>query len=205
MNTKTTKNVVLLVIGAVILVSISLSAAPIASIHYANAQANSNMTDSIIGGSSGQNQTMGSNVSIGYSGGSNITGSIPIVSTISKATASQIHVSLPNATATAEKSVGTNAHAVLARLGIVHGFLVYPILVTDIHSNLHYVTVDVGNGKVLSSRQLSMMDMIRDGAVMTAMSPTMMMIPGMGMMIGPVMMMGPVMMNEPESYGNSFP
>jgi hypothetical protein len=42
------------------------------------------------------------------------------------------------------------------------------------------------------------MDMIRDGAVMTAMSPTMMMIPGMGMM------MGPVMMNEPESYGNSF-
>jgi hypothetical protein len=70
--------------------------------------------------------------------------------------------------------------------------------------NLHYVTVDVGNGKVLSSHQLSMMEMIRDGAVMTAMSPTMMMIPGMGMMMGSVMMMGPVMMNEPESYGNSF-
>ena len=205
MNTKTTKNVVLLVIGAVILVSINLSTAPIASIHDANAQANSNMTGSIIGGSSGQNQTIGSNMSIGYSGGSNITGSIPIVSTISKVTASQIHISLPNATATAEKSVGTNAHAVLARIGIVHGFLVYTILVTDSHSNFHYITVDVGNGKVLSSHQLSMMDMIRDGAVMTAMSPTMMMIPGMGMMMGPVIMMGPVMMNEPESYGNSFP
>ena len=137
MNTKTTKNVVLLVIGAVILVSINLSTAPIASIHDANAQANSNMTGSIIGGSSGQNQTIGSNMSIGYPGGSNITGSIPIVSTISKVTASQIHISLPNATATAEKSVGTNAHAVLARLGIVHGFLVYTILVTDSHSNFH--------------------------------------------------------------------
>jgi hypothetical protein len=78
-------------------------------------------------------------------------------------------------------------------------------LVTDSHSNFHYIAVDVGDGKVLSSHQLSMMDMIRDGAVMTAMSPTMMMIPGMGMMMGPVIMMGPVMMNEPESYGNSFP
>ena len=142
-------------------------------------------------------------MSIGYPGGSNITCSIPIVSTISKVTASQIHISLPNATATAEKSVGTNAHAVLC--WIVHGFLGYTILVTDSHSNFHYVTVDVGNGKVLSSYQLSMMDMIRDGAVMTAMSPTMMMIPGMGMMTGPVMMLGPVMMNDTESYGNSFP
>ena len=50
MNTKATRNVVLLVIGAVISVSINLSTAPIASIHDANAQANSNMTGSIIGG-----------------------------------------------------------------------------------------------------------------------------------------------------------
>ena len=137
MNTKTTKNVVLLVIGAVILVSINLSTAPLASIFDANAQVNSNMTGSIIGGSSGQNQTTSSNMIIGFPGGPNITGSIPIVSTISKSTASQIHISLPNATATAEKSVGTNAHAVLARLGILHGFLVYTILVTDSDSNFH--------------------------------------------------------------------
>ena len=66
MNTKTTKNVVLLVIGAVILVSINLSTAPIASIYDANAQVNSNMTGNITGGSSGQNQTMSSNMIIGF-------------------------------------------------------------------------------------------------------------------------------------------
>jgi hypothetical protein len=95
------------------------------------------MIGNITGGSSGQNQTMSSNMIIGFPGGPNITGSIPIVSTISKSTASQIHTSLPNATAIAEKSVGINALAVLARLGIVHGFLVYTILVTDSDSNFH--------------------------------------------------------------------
>jgi hypothetical protein len=206
MSTKITRNVVLLVGSAVIFLSIGLSTSSIAFIQHANAQANSNMTgSSLIGGSNSQNQTMGSNMIIGYPGGPNITGSIPIVSTISKATASQIHISLPNATATAEKSVGTNAHAIIAHLGIVNGFLVYTILLTDTNSNFHYVTVDVGNGKVLSSNQLSMMAMMRGGAMIMAMGPAMMMVPGMGVMIGPVMMMGPVMMNEPQSYGNSFP
>jgi len=205
MSTKITRNVVLLVGSVVIFLSIGLSTSPIAFIQHANAQANSNMTGSLMRGSNSQNQSMGSNMIIGYPGGPNITGSIPIVSTISKATASQVHIGLSNATTTAEKSVGTNAHAVIAHLGIVNGFLVYTILLTDSNSNFHYVTVDVGNGKVLSSNQLSMMAMMRGGAMMMAMDPAMMIVPGMGMMIGPVMMMGPVIMNEPQSYGNSFP
>jgi hypothetical protein len=204
MSTKITRNVVLLMGSAVIFLSIGLSTSSIAFMQHANAQANGNMTGSLMGGSNSQNQTMGSNMIIGYPGGPNITGSIPIVSTISEATASQIHISLPNATATAEKSVGTNAHAVIAHLGIVNGFLVYTILLTDSNS-FHYVTVDVGNGKVLSSNQLSMMAMMRGGAMMMAMGPAMMMVPGMGMMIGPVMMVGSMVMSEPESYGNSFP
>jgi hypothetical protein len=148
---------------------------------------NNNMT----GSSCSQNQTK-------TILGANITGSIPIGPTISKAISSQMHVSLPNATAAAEKSVGTNAHAVFARIGLVHGYLVYTILVTDNNSNFHYITIDVGNGKVLSSNQLSAKD-IMPRALMMAMGPIMMVIPGMGMMIGPVMM------NEPESYSNSFP
>jgi hypothetical protein len=137
MSTKITRNVVLLVGSVVIFLSIGLSTSSIAFIQHANAQANSNMTGSLMRGSNSQNQTMGSNMIIGYPGGPNITGSIPIVATISKATASQIHIGLPNATATAEKSVGTNAHAVIAHLGIVNGFLVYTILLTDSNSNFH--------------------------------------------------------------------
>jgi len=101
----------------------------------AYAQVNSNMNERLMGGISRQNPTAGSNMIIGYPGGPNITGSIPIVPTLSKATASQIHISLPNDTAIAEKSVGTNGHPVLARLGTVHGFLVYTI--TDTNSNFY--------------------------------------------------------------------
>jgi hypothetical protein len=79
----------------------------------------------------------------------------------------------------------------------------YSILVTDTNSNLYYVTVDVGNGKVLSSQLLSMMDVMSGGSIMMAMG-SIMMVPGMGMMIGPVMMVGSIVMSEPESYGNSF-
>jgi hypothetical protein len=38
---------------------------------------------------------------------------------------SQVHVTLAIASTTAEKAVGTNAHAAAVRLGVVHGFLVY--------------------------------------------------------------------------------
>jgi hypothetical protein len=137
MSTKITRNVVLLVGSVVIFLSIGLSTSSIAFMQHANAQANSNMTGSLMGGSNRQNQTMGSNMIIGYPGGPNITGSIPIVSTIFKATASQVHIGLPDATTTAEKSVGTNAHAVIAHLGIVNGFLVYTILLTDSNPNFH--------------------------------------------------------------------
>jgi hypothetical protein len=59
--------------------------------------------------------------------------------------------------------------------------------------------IDAGNGKILSSNQLSLKDIMLASSIMMTMGQTMMVIPGIGMM------MGPVMMNEPESYGNSFP
>ena len=104
--------------------------------------------------------------------GPNIAGSIPLGPTIAKAISSQVHVSLANASITAEKAVGANAHAAAVRIGVVHGFLVYMALVVDSNNNFHGVLVDAGNGKVLASTQMSMMAMMQSG--MGMMGPGMM-------------------------------
>ncbi len=155
----------MLVAAAILLVSIGLSTSPIASTYYANAQANSNMTGSMTGGSSSQNQT---------NFGPNITGTVALGPTIAKAIASHVHVSLSNASIIAEKAVGPNAHAAAVRIGIVHGFLVYMALVADSSNNFHGIIVDAGNGKVLSSTQMSIAGMMRSGMGMM----------GSGMMMG---------------------
>ena len=74
-----------------------------------------------------------------------------------------MHVTLANASTTAEKAVGANAHAVAVRIGVVHGFLVYMALVIDSNNNFHGMLVDAGNGKVLASTQLSMAAMMQMG------------------------------------------
>jgi hypothetical protein len=182
MNTTTRvrkRNVGLFVTLSVLLVSIGVSGLVIVSFQNARAQTNTNMTGSMMGGSN-QNQTTN------MMRGPNITGSVPLGPTIAKAIASQVHVSLANASAIAEKAVGANAHAAAVRIGVVHGFLVYMALVIDSNYGFHGVLVDAGNGKVLSSAQMSMAAMMRNG---------MMMGPSMGMMMGPSMgmMMGPSM------------
>jgi hypothetical protein len=137
-------------------------------------------------GASSQNQT-------GMMMGGNVTGSIPMGPTIAKAIASQIHVSLANASTIAEKAVGANSHAAAVRIGVVHGFLLYMALVVDSNNNFHGVLVDPGNGKVLASTPipfgaLGMMMMGGGGMMgpgMGMMGPGMM---GLGMMKGPGMM-----------------
>jgi len=92
-----------------------------------------------------------------------------------------VHVSLANASMIAEKAVGSNAHAAAARIGTVHGFLVYMALVYDANTGaFHGVLVDPGNGKVLASTPIPMGMMVGPGM----MGPSMM---GPGMM-GPSMM-----------------
>jgi len=111
--------------------------------------------------------------------GGNITGSIPLESTIAKAIASQVHTSLANASTTAEKAFGTNAHSIAVGIGLVHGFLVYMALVHDMNSGtFHGELVDPGNGKVLASTPIS------SAALGTIMGGSDM----MGMMMGPGMM-----------------
>jgi uncharacterized membrane protein YkoI len=190
MNTKTSlrkRNVVLFIAVTVLLVSVGVSASAISQ--DARAQTNTNMT-----GQNKPNMMMGT-----Y--GPNITGSVAIGPTIAKAIASQVHVSLANASIIAEKAVGANAHAAAVRIGVVHGFLVYMAFVVDSNNNFHGVLVDSGNGKVLSSTQVSMATLMRGG--MGMMAPGMdMMAPGMGMM-GPGMHQGmmthyPGMMSKPH-------
>ena len=179
--------IVYLVVAAILLTAIVSIA--LFNTKAANAQSKhiiiirqSNMT-----GGASQNQT-------GMMG-ANLTGSIPIGPTMAKAIASQIHVSLANASTTAEKAVGPNAHSVAVRIGTVRGFLVYMALVHDMNTGtFHGVLVDPGNGKVLASTPLPFSALGMMGQGMMGGNGMM----GQGMMGGNGMMgqgmMGPGMM-----------
>ncbi|MGC1933106.1 MAG: hypothetical protein WA667_29390 [Candidatus Nitrosopolaris sp.] len=159
MNTTTCfrkRNVVVLVTVTVLIVSVGVSASAIVSIQDAQAQTKTNITGSMMGGISSQNKL---NMTIGAYG-PNITGSVTLAPIIAKAIASRVNVSLVNAAMIAEKAVGANAHAVSVRIGVVHGFLVYIALVVDSNYGFHTVLVDAGNGKVLSSAQMSIAAMM---------------------------------------------
>ena len=182
-NENARRNVIVLMATVLLAVSIGATSLSLASSESATAQMSTN--SSMMSGAS-QNQSkmmMGAN-------GPNITGTIPLEPTIAKAISSQVHVSLANASITAEKAVGANAQAAAVRIGVVHGFLVYMALVLDSNYGFHGVLVDAGNGKVLGSIQMPMAAMMQSGMMGPGMG---MMGPGMGMM-GPGMMKGPGMM-----------
>ncbi|MGA9152530.1 MAG: hypothetical protein WBZ36_18290 [Candidatus Nitrosopolaris sp.] len=112
-----------------------------------------------IGGMTGSNSSQGiANTTIGA--GQNITGSLSLRNMLAKTPGSEVHVSLANASTIAEKTVGPNSNAVYVRIGVVHGFVVYIALVSDINHSIHSVLVDAGNGKVLSSTQLPIATMM---------------------------------------------
>jgi hypothetical protein len=100
----------------------------------------------------------GGNSSQGIAG-SNITGSLSLQNMLARKTGSAVHLSLANASTIAEKTVGPNSHAVSVRIGVVHGFVVYIALV-QLHG-IHRVLVDAGNGKALSTTQLSIVPITR--------------------------------------------
>jgi uncharacterized membrane protein YkoI len=165
-NSKTTGATTFVVI-AIVLVFGSTSALLTTFTHKANAQTSgsSNMTsDSSTMGTNGPKSMMMTGTR-----GANITGSVPLLPTMMQALKSRVHTSLNDATTTALKSVGGNSSgAVAAFIRPENGFLVYNVIILDANNNIHRVVVDAGNGKVLSSQSMSMMNM--------------MMGPGMGMM-----------------------
>ena len=100
---------------------------------------------------------------IANTAGQNITGSLSVQNMHAKKPGSEVHLSLATASIIAEKTVGPNSHAVFVRIGVVHGFVVYIALVSDINHSIHSVLVDAGNGKVLRSTQLSIAPMTTHG------------------------------------------
>ncbi len=85
----------------------------------------------------------------------NITGSIPLGSTISGAISSKVKTTLGEAIITAQKTVGSNSSATLAFIRPLNGYLVYDIHVRNNSNNTPYaVIVDPGNGKVLYKQTL---------------------------------------------------
>jgi uncharacterized membrane protein YkoI len=85
----------------------------------------------------------------------NITGSIPLSSTISGAISSKVKTTLNEAIIAAQKTVGSNSSATLAFIRPLNGYLVYDIHVRNNSNNTPYaVIVDPGNGKVLYKQAL---------------------------------------------------
>ena len=80
----------------------------------------------------------------------NITGSIPLRSTISSAIFSKVKTTLSEAVTIAQKAVDTNTSATLAFIRPLNGYLVYDVHVRNNSNNTTTaVIVDAGNGKVL--------------------------------------------------------
>ena len=85
----------------------------------------------------------------------NITGSIPLGSTIRESISSKVKIALSDAVITAQKAVGSNSSATLAFIRPLNGYLVYDVHVRNNSNNTPYaVIVDPGNGKVLYKQAL---------------------------------------------------
>jgi hypothetical protein len=86
----------------------------------------------------------------------NFTGTIPLRSTINKATTSMVKVPLIDAVSAAQKLIGSNSSATLAVLRPLIGYLVYDVHVRNFSNNTSYaVIIDPGNGQVLYHRALT--------------------------------------------------
>jgi len=110
-NENTRRNIIVSMAAILLAVSIGATSLSLASSERAIAQMSSN--GSMMSGA-GQNQ---SKMMMGTYG-PNITGSVPLGPTIAKAIASQVHVTLANASTTAEKAVGANSHTSAVRIGV---------------------------------------------------------------------------------------
>jgi uncharacterized membrane protein YkoI len=149
MTTLKIKNKNVLAYGAIVVAAVLLMTAAVSSQVLAqtttNSTASKNATTAVTTATS-PNQRNLSNASPL----SNITGSIPLRSTISEAISSKVKTNLSDAVTIAQKAVGTNTSATLAFIRPLNGYLVYDVHVKNNSNNTSYaVIVDPGNGKVL--------------------------------------------------------
>ena len=125
-----------ILIGAVLLMTAAVSSEVLAQT-TTNSTASKNATTV-----TSPNQPNASNI--------NITGSIPLHSTISEAIYSKVKTALSDAVAIAQRAVGSNTSATLAFIRPLNSYLVYDVHVRNNSNNTTTaVIVDAGNGKVL--------------------------------------------------------
>ena len=87
-----------------------------------------------------------------------INGTINVMETMYQAIESKFNVSLADAVTTAEQSVGNGTYAMSANGEEKDGFLVYAIILGSPDMKFTKVLVDPGNGEVLQTKDISMME-----------------------------------------------
>jgi hypothetical protein len=88
----------------------------------------------------------------------NISGSIPLQSTVSQALRSEIQISMVEAITTVQNTTGENSSVVAAYLSPLQGFLVYNIGVIDANNTAYKLIVDPGNGEILYTSEGRQLD-----------------------------------------------
>ena len=127
------------------------------------AQSNNNATDgnnSTTLMNDGQNMTMGNDYQKYDMGQEHekINGTINMMNTMYQALGSKFNVSLTQAISTAEQTIGNGSNAMSANGEEKDGFLVYSIVLGTPDMKFYNVIVDPGNGQVLASNEMSMME-----------------------------------------------
>jgi uncharacterized membrane protein YkoI len=87
-----------------------------------------------------------------------INGTINMMSTMYQSLGSKFNVSLTQAISTAEQTIGNGSEAMSANGEEKDGFLVYSIVLGTPDMKFYNVIVDPGNGQVLASNEISMME-----------------------------------------------
>ena len=87
-----------------------------------------------------------------------INGTINVMETMYQAIESKFNVSLADAVTTAGQSVGNGTDAMSANGEEKDGFLVYAIILGSPDMKFTKVLVDPGNGEVLQTKEISMME-----------------------------------------------
>ncbi len=141
---------------------------------YAQTTTNSSNSTTFSGADTTSMMGMASNShSSAISNDDNIKSSVSVFQPIINGFKPSIQVTLNDAISTADQSLGNNATTLAAFIHPEREFIVYNVFALDGNNTVHKVTVDPGNGNILSSQQMSFMEMM------------MKMHDGSGMMMGP--------------------
>ena len=163
MNTKNSFSFVILA-G---LLTAAIGVLPLLSTNSVFSQANStsnmtgmNMTmdsDMMMPDNSGK-KMMGMEMGMEHKKYQKINGTLNVMETMYQAIESKFNVTLVDAITTAEQSVGNGTYAMSANGEEKDGYLVYSIILGSPDMKFTKVLVDPGNGEVLQTKNISMME-----------------------------------------------